>query len=64
MSAVAKTRHIEVVFGKVKPKIYLVPLDKAHSIQKLIEDYKHEPDEDEYIDIDEAFKFLEKDRKT
>jgi DNA-binding XRE family transcriptional regulator len=62
MSVAEKTRHIEVSFGKTHPKLFLVPLDKAHSIQKLIENYRYEPEEEEYIDIDEALKFAEKDR--
>ena len=62
MSVVAKTRHIEVSFGKTHPKLFLVPLDKARSLQKLIEEYRYEIEEEEYIDIDEALKFAEKDR--
>ena len=62
MSVAAKTRRIEVSFGKTHPKLFLLPLDKAHSIQKLIEDYRYEPEGEKYIDIDEALKFVEKDR--
>lgn len=62
MSVAAKTRHIEITFGKTHPKLFLVPLEKAYGIQKLIEEYRFEPEEDEYIDIDEALKFVEKDR--
>ena len=62
MSVAAKTRHIEVSFGKTHPKLFLVPLNKAHSIQKLIEEYQYETNKEEYIDIDEALKFVEKHR--
>lgn len=62
MSVAVKTRHIEVSFGKTHPKLFLVPLDKARSIQKLIEEYQYETNKEEYIDIDEALKFVEKNR--
>lgn len=62
MSVAAKKRHIEISFGKTHPKIFLVPLDKALSIQKLIEEYQYEIEKEEYIDIDKALKFIEKHR--
>jgi DNA-binding XRE family transcriptional regulator len=61
MAVAAKERHIEVYFGKKSPKLFLVPLDKAHSIQKLIEEYRHQSDEDSYISAKDAFAFIEKD---
>lgn len=62
MSVAEKTRHIEISFGKTHPKLFLVPLAKARSIQKLIEEYQYKTNQEEYIDIDEALKFVEKNR--
>lgn len=57
MSVAVKTRLTEVTFGKNKTHLYLVPAAKAHSIEKLIEEYRVE--DEELIDADDAFKYLD-----
>lgn len=56
MSVAVKTRLTEITVGKNKTHLYLVPTIKAHSIEKLLEEYR--VDGEKMISSDEVFKHL------
>ena len=39
MSEAVKKPHIEIQIGTKKPRLYLVPKNKANGLEKLLEDY-------------------------
>ena len=59
MSAVVKKRLTEIMVGKKHQQVFLVPIAKANSILKLIEEYRVD-DENELIDAEHAFEDINK----
>ena len=58
MSAVAKTRHTEIMIGTKQPQRFLVPEVAIKGLLVLFKDYKIEEENEKYIDAGEAVSHL------
>ena len=57
MSEVAKRPHIEIKVGTRRPRLYLVPKDKAQGLEKILKDYLID---NSLVSADKVFKQLDK----